>query len=138
MIEYLTEGQSIEAFNPNRPGGTFEPFVNRILRALATGLNLPYEIVAKDFSQTNYSSARAALLQAYRYFRCRQQFLSTYLCQPVYEMVMEEAYLRGDVEVENYYEQRFAYNRARWIAPGWQRTRRPCHACTVWLSPSAQ
>jgi lambda family phage portal protein len=120
MIEHLQEGQSIESFNPNRPGGTFEPFVDRILRALATGLNLPYEIVAKDFSKTNYSSARAALLQAYRYFRCRQQYLSIHLCQPIYEMVMEEAYLRGYIDVPDFYDNRYEYNRARWIASGWQ------------------
>lgn len=120
MIEYLSQGQEISAFNPNRPGGTFEPFVDRILRALATGLNLPYEIVAKDFSKTNYSSARAALLQAYRYFRCRQQFLATYLCQPVYEMLLEEAYLRGELDVPDFYQNQYAYTKARWIPQGWQ------------------
>ena len=120
MIEHLGPGEDITSFNPNRPGGTFEPFVDRILRALATGLNLPYEIVAKDFSKTNYSSARAALLQAYRYFKVRQKFLSTHLNQPCYEMVLEEAWLRGEFGVNDFYENKYEYCRAMWVPQGWQ------------------
>lgn len=120
MIEHLGAGEGIESFNPNRPGGTFEPFVDRILRALATGLNLPYEIVAKDFSKTNYSSARAALLQAYRYFKVRQKFLAVHLCQPSYEAVLEEAWLRGEFSAADFYENKYDYCRAAWVPQGWQ------------------
>lgn len=120
MIEHLGPGEDISSFNPNRPGGTFEPFVDRILRALATGLNLPYEIVAKDFSKTNYSSARAALLQAYRYFKCRQKFLVKHLCQPLYELVLEEAWLRGEFSASDFYANKYEYCRAIWVPQGWQ------------------
>ena len=71
MIRHLLPGESITSFNPQRPAATFEPFVERILRAISAALGLPYELVAKDFSKTNYSSARAALLEARRYFRIR-------------------------------------------------------------------
>ena len=120
MIRYLGPGEEVKSFNPARPGGNFDPFVFSILRAICAGLNLPYEIVSKDFSKTNYSSARAALLQAYRYFKQRQTFLASKLCQPVYEMLLEEAYLRGELEVSDYYARRYDYNKARWITPGWQ------------------
>jgi len=119
MIEYLSPGETIAAFNPNRPGGSFEPFVNRILRAISAALGLPYELVAKDFSQTNYSSARAALLEARRYFRVRQEWIAKKLCQPVWEMLLEEAWLRNQLPATNFYEQRLDWTRARWIAPGW-------------------
>lgn len=120
LMEHLNPGEDITTFNPNRPGGTFAPFVDRILRAISAGLGLPYEIVAKDFSQTNYSSARAALLQAYRYFKTRQQFLSNKLCQPVFELVLEEAWLRGELPVQDFYGQKYELTRAKWITPGWQ------------------
>jgi len=94
MIKHLMPGESITSFNPQRPGATFEPFVDRILKAISAALGLPYELVAKDFSKTNYSSARAALLEARRYFKMRQEWLARKLCQPVWEMVLEEAYLR--------------------------------------------
>ena len=120
MIDYLGPGEDISAFNPNRPGGQFEPFVDRILRAISTGLNLPYEIVAKDFSKTNYSSARAALLEARRYFMVRQAWLSRKLCQPAWDMLQEEAFLKNQLPAKTFYEKKSDWCRVRWIAPGWQ------------------
>ena len=120
MIDYLGPGEDISAFNPNRPGGQFEPFVDRILRAISTGLNLPYEIVAKDFSKTNYSSARAALLEARRYFMVRQAWLSRKLCQPAWDMRQEEAFSKNQLPAKTFYEKKSDWCRVRWIAPGWQ------------------
>jgi lambda family phage portal protein len=119
MIKHLMPGESITSFNPQRPSATFEPFVDRILRAISAALGLPYELVAKDFSKTNYSSARAALLEARRYFKVRQEWLAQKLCQPVWEMLLEEAYLRGELKANNFYDKRLDWVRARWIAPGW-------------------
>lgn len=119
MIKHLMPGESITSFNPQRPSATFEPFVDRILKAISAALGLPYELVAKDFSKTNYSSARAALLEARRYFKVRQEWLAQKLCQPVWEMLLEEAYLRGELKANNFYGKRLDWVRARWIAPGW-------------------
>lgn len=122
MIKHLMPGESITSFNPQRPSATFEPFVDRILRAISAALGLPYELVAKDFSKTNYSSARAALLEARRYFKVRQEWLAQKLCQPVWEMLLEEAYLKGEIDADIFYEKGKpvpAWVRARWIAPGW-------------------
>lgn len=120
MFEYLSEGEEIQSFNPNRPNAQFEPFVNHILKSICSALNLSYEIVSKDFSKSSYSSARAGLLQAYRYFRMRQDWLSRKFCQPIYEMVLEEAYLRGKFAVPDFYKNVSAWTRAAWIAPGWE------------------
>lgn len=120
MIKHLMPGESITSFNPQRPGASFEPFVNRILQAISAALGLPYELVAKDFSKTNYSSARAALLEARRYFKVRQEWLARKLCQPVWEMLLEEAYLRGELPANDFYEKRRFWMNALWIAPGWE------------------
>jgi lambda family phage portal protein len=119
MVERIQRGETLEQVKPDRPGGAFEPFVSRILRAISTALGLPYELVAKDFSKTNYSSARAALLEARRYFKMRQSWLARKLCQPVWMMLMEEAYLNGDLEISNFYGQKEEWTRTRWITPGW-------------------
>ncbi|MFH1385116.1 MAG: phage portal protein [Candidatus Omnitrophota bacterium] len=120
MIKHLLPGESITSFNPQRPSATFEPFVDRILRAISAALGLPYELVAKDFSKTNYSSARAALLEARRYFKVRQEWLARKLCQPVWEMLLEEAYLRGELSGSSFYEKNRYWVNASWIAPGWE------------------
>ena len=120
MIKHLMPGESITSFNPQRPGASFEPFVDRILKAISAALGLPYELVAKDFSKTNYSSARAALLEARRYFKMRQEWLARKLCQPVWEMVLEEAYLRREISAATFYENKRYWTSASWIAPGWE------------------
>jgi len=120
MIKHLLPGESITSFNPQRPSATFEPFVDRILRAISAALGLPYELVAKDFSKTNYSSARAALLEARRYFKVRQEWLSRKFCQIVWEMVLEEAYLNGELGNIPFYDNPKDYTSASWIAPGWE------------------
>jgi lambda family phage portal protein len=120
LIEYLNTGEEIQSFNPNRPGGTFGLFIERILRDVSAGMGLPYEVVAKDFSRSNYSNTRAALLEARRFFMMQQRFVSDKLGQPVYAAVFEEAYLRGELDILDFYENRAAYVRANWITPGWQ------------------
>lgn len=122
-IMYGNSGEKPTAITSERPGRTFDVFVMRVLRAIGASVGMPYEVIAKDFSKTNYSSARAALLEAWRIFRHRQAWLSRHFCQPVWDMLQEEAYLRDKLPITNddYYEQRQAYNRARWIPParGW-------------------
>ncbi len=120
MIKHLLPGEDITSFNPQRPGATFEPFVERILKAISAALGLPYELVAKDFSKTNYSSARAALLEARRYFKMRQEWLARKLCQPVWAMLLEEAYLKGELKADTFYEKKEYWTGASWIAPGWE------------------
>src|SRR3989338_4259940 len=120
MIEYLNENEEIQPFNPNRPGGTFGIFMERILRDISAGLNIPYEILAKDFSRSNYSNTRAALLEARRFFMMQQRFIAENLCQHILVMLLEEAYLNGELPILDFYQNHDAYVRTRWIAPGWQ------------------
>ena len=120
MIQYLNNGESVEFGDPKRPSGTFEPFVLAVLRSIGASLGLPLELVLKDFSRTNYSSARAAMIEARRFFKGYQAWIAQRLCQPCWEWVIEEAWLREEVPaVDLFGEQREDWLRALWIAPGW-------------------
>lgn len=120
MVQYLGTGETVDFGDPKRPSGTFEPFVLAVLRSIGASLGLPLELVLKDFSRTNYSSARAALLEARRFFRADQTWLAARLCQPCWEWVLEEAWLREDLPaVDLFGESREDWMRVSWIAPGW-------------------
>ncbi len=114
----LHPGDQLKPFTPNRPSTAYASFVEAVLRYISTGMNMPYELLMKDFSKTTYSSARAALLEAWRYFVSRREWLATYWCNPVYELWLEEAISRGDVDAPDFYENRAAYLRCAWIGPG--------------------
>lgn len=114
----LFPGDKLNAFTPTRPNSAYSAFIEAVLRYISTGLNMPYELLMKDFSKTNYSSARAALLEAWRYFLAARQWLATYWCSPIYGLWLEEAVRRGEVEAPDFYTNRAAYCRAAWIGPG--------------------
>jgi len=117
-VEYLAPGQKIEFPKHDRPGLNFEPFVERVLRGIGASLGLPYEMLTKDFSKTNYSSARAALIEAVKFFGFWQAWLGKRLCQPVWESLMEEAWIRDELPARDFLEWKPEFCRARWIAPG--------------------
>lgn len=111
-------GDKLSAFTPSRPNSAYSAFVENILRHIGTGLNLPFELLMKDFSKTNYSSARAALLEAWRFFNGRRAWLSAYWAKPVYELWLEEAINSGKVDAEGFYLNKAAWTRCKWIGPG--------------------
>ena len=96
MVMNLRPNESIESANPSRPNAQAGPWINLMLRGIAVGTGLSYEIVARDYSQTNYSSNRASQLEDRRRFRRWQQYLIAHLCQPVWDRFVEAAAMAGN------------------------------------------
>ena len=111
-------GDKVAPFTPSRPNAAYGTFVENILRHIGTGLNLPFELLMKDFSKTNYSSARAALMEAWRFFMGRRQWLATYWARPVYELWLEEAINKDLIEAPGFYGNKALWTRCKWIGPG--------------------
>lgn len=114
----LPPGAKLSSFQPSRPNAQFEAFVLTVIRNIAAGMNMPYELLMKDFSKTNYSSVRAALLEAWRYFNGRRRWLMDYWLKPIYELWLEEAVNAGEVQAPGFYENSYAYSRCRFIFGG--------------------
>lgn len=112
----LLPGESIEAPSLGRPNSEFDPFVTSILRQIGVGLELPFEVLVKHFT-ASYSAARAALLDAWRFFRGRRDWLQTVFCQPVYELWLEEAVAQGRISAPGFFADP-QYRRA-WCAAVW-------------------
>jgi hypothetical protein len=118
---YGSPNQKPHVLKNDRPSNTFQGFVETVLRAVGASVGMPYEVVAKDFSKTNYSSARAALLEAWRVYQLYRVWMERHLCQPVWRMVLEEAWLRGELALPkggpDFYEGLAEYTHATWIGP---------------------
>lgn len=120
MVAGLRPGEEITFGNPKRPNAEMTKFTQLILRAIGVALDLPFELIAMDFSQTNYSSARASLLQAYIGFRMLQAFLADSFCQPTWESVITEAVAQGIIDVPGFHFRRRDYlGGVIWVPPGW-------------------
>jgi lambda family phage portal protein len=114
----LAAGESIDIANPNRPNRVFGDFVRSVLQVTAVGLNLPFELLIKHFT-TSYSASRAALLEAWKFFRVLREWFAMEFCQPIYEAVLWEAWLRGFLPLAGFDNPllRQAYCYASWIGP---------------------
>lgn len=115
----LYPGDEAQSFLPNRPATAFGGFLEVMHRIIGLPADLPYELVMKDFSKTNYSSARAALLEAWRSFLRRRDWLGTQFADPTYDLFLEEQINAGNIEgKESFYKMRAAWTRCKWNGPG--------------------
>ncbi|MGD9947529.1 MAG: phage portal protein [Desulfobulbus sp.] len=121
QVLYGNAGEKPHILKSDRPGNSFQTFVETALRAVGAATGMPYEVISKDFSKTNYSSARAALQEAWRVFELYQDWLVTHFCQQIWEMFFEEAILRGYIKLPagapDFYEFRPEYCTCDWIGP---------------------
>ena len=121
QIWYGEPNQKPYVLESKRPSANFASFVEIVQRGMAAAQGIPYESLTKDFSKTNYSSMRAALNEAWKVYNFYRQWLARDYCQPIYEMVLEEAFLRGELELPpgapDFYEARDLWCNADWIGP---------------------
>jgi len=112
---------SIDTGGSSITSTAFEPFVMLILRQFAAGMNVSYELVSKDVSNTNYSSMRGGKLEDRREFASRQRYLIAHCCQPIYEEFARFAVMNGIRPfgaISSARERSHEY--ISWIPSGWE------------------
>ena len=77
----LLPGEDIKALSSTQQLVQFSQFVTQILRFAGLPFGLPLEATSLDFSKTNYSSARAALLLAHKAWMVQHQAMTQVLRQ---------------------------------------------------------
>lgn len=113
----LDPGESIETVNPLRPNTGFDPFIMAILRQVGVALELPFEVLIKHFT-ASYSASRAALMEAYVFFRQRRKWLARHFCQEIYDIWLYEAVAIGRISAPGFFSDpliKKAYCGATWI-----------------------
>ncbi|KHF33378.1 Phage portal protein, lambda family [Paenibacillus sp. P1XP2] len=118
-IVYLDPGEDVEFANPTRPNPDYVAFVNALLRQIAAALELPFEILTKQFT-SSYSASRGALLEAWKMYRMRRSWLAKSFCQPIYEEWFVEAVTKGRIDAPGIFDDPaifHAYTRAEWHGP---------------------
>jgi lambda family phage portal protein len=116
----LPIGARAKGFENGAPSGQFSQFVDSLATWLGAGLNIPRELLLKDFTKSNYSSARAALLEATRFFLGRRGLIIRKWLNPVQDLWAEEAVHGGRIEVDlnDWYRRTSLYQRGRWVFAG--------------------
>lgn len=118
-INVLNEGESIDIANPARPNSNFDGFVGSLCKYIGAALEIPQELLQKSF-QSSYSASRAALLEAWKMFRVRRNWVRKEFCQPTYEEWLAEAVSIGRIKAPGFFTDpaiRNAWSRADWNGP---------------------
>ena len=118
----LFPGEKINTVNAARPTENFAPFEGAVLRNVASGLGLSAQQVSNDWSDVNYSSARGALLEAWKTLHRRRHDFAIRFAAPIRAAWLEEAIeIDGfplPVGAPDFISFRGAYSRCRWMGPG--------------------
>ena len=115
QIMYGSAGQKPHAISADRPGPTFKIFIKEIKKALALSVGMPYVTLFKDVEETNYAGFRSAMLDAWRVFTQRRMWLGQRFNDPRRKMLLEEAYLMGELDMPGFYDRMDLYCACQWI-----------------------
>lgn len=90
-IPHLFPGTKLNLHPARATGGIGQDFEHSLLRYIATALGISYEELSKDYTKTNYSSARAALNQTWKFMQSRKRIVADRFANTVFRLWLEEA-----------------------------------------------
>lgn len=112
----LKDGEKIQVVNTGHPNTNFDAFVMATFRQIGTGLDIPMEVLMKNFT-ASYSASRAALLEFWKSIKMRRGWFVAQFCQPIYEELIAEAVARGRLKAPGFFTDPAL--RAMWCAAEW-------------------
>lgn len=90
-VPHLFPGTKLNLTPAGTPGGVGQDFETSLLRYIAVALNVSYEELSRDYSKTNYSSARAAMAQTHRFMQTRKKAVADRMANYIFRLWLEEA-----------------------------------------------
>ena len=119
QVNIMEPGEDVVFADPKRPAGGFDAFVKSISGQIGAALEIPSDLLLKAFN-ASYSASRAALLEAWKAFKMRREWLADDFCKPAYEVWMSEAVARGRIYAPGFFDNptiRAAYLGSEWLGP---------------------
>ncbi|HHS9742167.1 TPA: phage portal protein [Raoultella ornithinolytica] len=118
----LAPGESIDTVTAARPTSNFAAFESAALRNVAAALGISTQQLTQDWSDVNYSSARSAMLEAWKTLTRRRDDFASGFAQPLFSSFIEELHDLGEVPLPDgapeFLAVKAAYCRAQWMGPG--------------------
>lgn len=122
-INILKAGEDVKFGTPTHPNSGFDVFMRSLSEQVGAALEVPADLLLKSFN-SSYSASRAALLEAWKSFKMRREWLTNDLCRPTYEIWLTEAVALGRIYAPAFFTDpliRQAYLGSEWIgAPAGQ------------------
>lgn len=99
FIERLPYGLKFQAHNPTHPNGNYSNYRAGVLRGIASGLSVSYNILANDLTAVNYGSLRGGLMDEREVYKMLQSWFISRFEMVVFQAWLESAILAGAVKL---------------------------------------
>lgn len=96
-IPHLFPGTKLNMQPVGTPGGVGSSFEESLLRHTAAALGLSYEQFSRDYTKTNYSSARASMNETWKFMQSRKKAVADRLANHIYALWLEEEVSLGNI-----------------------------------------
>lgn len=96
-IPHLFPGTKLNLKPVGTPGGVGTDFEESLLRHTAAALGLSYEQFSRDYTKTNYSSARASMNETWKFMQSRKKAVADRLATNIYALWLEEEIAAGNI-----------------------------------------
>lgn len=96
-IPHLFPGTKLNLKPVGTPGGVGSDFEESLLRHTAAALGLSYEQFSRDYTKTNYSSARASMNETWKFMQSRKKAVADRLATNIYALWLEEEISKGNI-----------------------------------------
>ena len=99
----LPYGKKVHEVNPTRNNSTFDKYVSTMETVIGSSMEIPKEVLVKKY-ESNYTAARAALLDFWRTVRVYRTRFNAAFNQPIYEQWLSEAVAAGRIEAPGFFD----------------------------------
>jgi lambda family phage portal protein len=96
-MPHLFPGTKLNIQSLSQPGGVGDGFEQSLLRHIASALGLSYEQFSRDYTKTNYSSARASMAETWKFMQSRKKIVADRFATFVYHLWLEEEVQAGNI-----------------------------------------
>lgn len=96
-MPHLFPGTKLALKPMGTPGGVGTGFEDSLLRNVSAALGLSYEQFSRDYTKTNYSSARASMAETWKYMQARKKTVADRMASTVYLLWLEEELNAGNI-----------------------------------------
>jgi lambda family phage portal protein len=118
-VVVLKKGEKVDFGDPKRPASGFASFLKEMCTQIGAALEIPRDILMKDFN-ASYSASRGALLEAWKSFKMYRGWFVDDFCNPVYSIWLSEAVARGRISAPGFFTNpviKKAWLGCEWIGP---------------------
>lgn len=124
-VPHLLPGMKLNLRSPSQGGLIGTDFEQSLLRYIAAILGVSYEQLSKDYSKTNYSSARAANNETWKTMQSIKRNVTDRFASSIYTLWLEEAIAMGEIS-----------SMPRNAPSFWQRMNKEAYAAAEWIGSS--